>query len=86
MTLDNAQHEFRTTIASTRAWLASGGTQKHVIEFLAAHNHLQGHVRVVITPTEVRLEEPETPARKSTPGLIERMVAAVDEELQSNRL
>ena len=37
------EREFRTSVATMRAWLA-------------AHNHLQGHVRVIVTPFAVHLE------------------------------
>jgi hypothetical protein len=52
-------HEFRTSVATLRAWLAAGGVRKHVVEWLATHSHLQGSVRVIVTPIAVHLESAE---------------------------
>jgi hypothetical protein len=52
-------HEFRTCVATPRAWQASGGVRKHVTDWLATRKHLAGSARVIVTPTAVHLENAE---------------------------
>jgi hypothetical protein len=59
MMAQGVAHEFRTSVATIRAWGCDGAkTSKHVLDWIAAHAHVPADVRVVITPTAVRFEDP----------------------------